>query len=224
MQKHIIDDSTKASQVINHLRNDILNKNFKSGSRITIKQIADLYGVSHMPVREAFRALEGEKLLEINPYKGATILNIDEQYIRNVYGLLASLELLIYESVLDKIDDDVIERLYSINKSIYDKCNDEEGRKECIKLNTEFHKILVSLTPNTQALDLYNYYYSLTKSLRAVYTPDKSRFIDVFNQHEKLITAIQKKDVMDLKNAVDTHVYSAMRNFFKEYQDTEEKE
>lgn len=58
------------------LRDDIVSHRIKPGSRITAKEIADKYGVSSMPVREAFSMLCGENLLEMNPYRGATVIAV----------------------------------------------------------------------------------------------------------------------------------------------------
>lgn len=67
MAEKIVFEGTVASKVTERLREDIISKKIEAGSRITIKEISERYGTSNMPVREAFRTLEGEKLLEITP-------------------------------------------------------------------------------------------------------------------------------------------------------------
>ena len=64
--------ATIANRVADQLRDDIVSHRIKPGSRITAKEIADKYGVSSMPVREAFSMLCGENLLEMNPYRVMT--------------------------------------------------------------------------------------------------------------------------------------------------------
>lgn len=68
--------ATIANRVADQLRDDIVSHRIKPGSRITAKEIADKYGVSSMPVREAFSMLCGENLLEMNPYRGATVIAV----------------------------------------------------------------------------------------------------------------------------------------------------
>ena len=80
-EKLLINNATIASRVTEQLREDIINKIIEPGSRITIKEISERYGTSNMPVREAFRTLEGEKLLEINAYKGATVQQINQNFV-----------------------------------------------------------------------------------------------------------------------------------------------
>ena len=129
MAEKIVFEGTVASKVTERLREDIISKKIEAGSRITIKEISERYGTSNMPVREAFRTLEGEKLLEINAYKGATVLCIDETFVREIYGLLRALECLIYESALPYIDDELIDELKAVNEDRpYRRRSDAEHR------------------------------------------------------------------------------------------------
>ena len=64
---------TIAAKVADQIRDDIICRKIEPGSRITVKEIADRYCVSSMPVREAFNMLCGEQLLEMSPYRGATV-------------------------------------------------------------------------------------------------------------------------------------------------------
>ena len=114
MSEKIVADKTLAARVTDKLREDIINNKFEAGSRITIKEISERYGVSPMPVREAFRTLEGEKFLEINAYKGATVQRIDGSFVRDVYGILRALECLIYESALEEMDTGIHRYEYQV--------------------------------------------------------------------------------------------------------------
>ena len=77
--KDLISGKTIAVQIAEQLRVDILSRVIEPGSRITVKEIADRYNVSAMPVREAFNMLVGEQLLELNPYRGATVMAVTSE-------------------------------------------------------------------------------------------------------------------------------------------------
>ena len=108
-------NSTIAAKVIEHLREEIILGSLSEGEHITIKQIADAYNVSPMPVREAFRALEGEKLLEIVPYKGAVVRRIDERFFLEVLEMCDALEAYMTEKAMGKIGEAEIGQLMQIN-------------------------------------------------------------------------------------------------------------
>ena len=170
-----------------------------------------------MPVREAFRTLEGEKLLEINAYKGATVLRIDETFIKEIYGLLRALECLIYESALPYIDDELIAELKAVNEEIGIIADGRAPSSGYIDLNTKFHGLIMSRGGNSKAIELYRYYHMLIRTLRKSYMPSIIRIQAVYSEHEELIAALEKKDALAIKTAVDKHVGHAMENFLKVY-------
>lgn len=213
MSEKIVADKTLAARVTDKLREDIINNKFEAGSRITIKEISERYGVSPMPVREAFRTLEGEKFLEINAYKGATVQRIDGNFVRDVYGILRALECLIYESALEEMDTGVIRQLRYLNEQIRVYSNSAELGREYVDMNTQFHNTIMEHGKNNLALEQYYYYHGFIRTLRKRYMPRQERVQIVVGQHEALIRALETKDVIALKKAVDVHVGSAMENF-----------
>lgn len=212
--------NTLASQVTERLREDIISRKIEAGSRITIKEISERYGTSNMPVREAFRTLEGEKLLELSAYKGATVLQINEEFIHDVYGLLRAVEALIYETALPEIDESVLDELHSVNEEIRDVSLNEEDEKRLpyIDLNTKFHNVILAHGKNRMALDRYHYYHMLVRTLRKSYYPRKERILMAVDEHQNLIDALASKDPDAVKKAVDAHVTHAMENFLAQYQ------
>ena len=213
----IVADQTIATKVIEKLREDIINNRFETGSRITIKEISERYGVSPMPVREAFRTLEGEHFLEINPYKGATVLRIDEQFVRDVYGILRALECLLYETALDEIDEEIIQKLRCINEQIRVIAELPYGAAEYVDLNTRFHNTIMEHSKNQKALEMYTHYHEIISTIRKKYTPVPERIRIGIEQHEKLIDALEKKDPLLVKMAVDEHIKSALENFMTQF-------
>ncbi len=213
----IVADQTIATKVIEKLREDIINNRFETGSRITIKEISERYGVSPMPVREAFRTLEGEHFLEINPYKGATVLRIDEQFVRDVYGILRALECLLYETALDEIDEEIIQKLRCINEQIRVIAELPYGAAEYVDLNTRFHNTIMEHSKNQKALEMYTHYHEIISTIRKKYTPVPARIRIGIEQHEKLIDALEKKDALLVKMAVDEHIKSALENFMTQF-------
>lgn len=213
----IVADQTIATKVIEKLREDIINNRFETGSRITIKEISERYGVSPMPVREAFRTLEGEHFLEINPYKGATVLRIDEQFVRDVYGILRALECLLYETAFDEIDEKVIQKLRCINEQIRVIAELPNGAAEYVDLNSKFHDTIMEHSKNQKALEMYTHYHEIISTIRKKYTPVPERIRIGVEQHEKLIEALEKKDDLLVKMAVDVHIKSALENFMIQF-------
>ena len=84
--------ATTATRVAAELRRRILAGEFTPGQRLKIDDLASLLAVSHMPVREALRELEGESVLEVFPHRGAVVKGVDERFVRNFYDIRAAVE------------------------------------------------------------------------------------------------------------------------------------
>ena len=170
-----------------------------------------------MPVREAFRTLEGESLLEINAYKGATVLMLDRVFIQEVYGILRALEGLIYETAVPNMDAQTIAELRDWNRQIRTVIT-ESGRKDLfVQMNGEFHDRIIALGTNRKAKEMYRYYHSLVKSLRQNYMPSYERCCKACDEHEEILNAFEAQDLVRLREAVDSHSRGAMADFLSQY-------
>mgnify|MGYP000733094313 CR=1 FL=1 len=114
--------ATIANRVADQLRDDIVSHRIKPGSRITAKEIADKYGVSSMPVREAFSMLCGENLLEMN-YRGATVIAVTPELVAQLNDLQYALE-----SLFDRAFDE---------KRLFGRAFAPAGRCECTDGGTD---------------------------------------------------------------------------------------
>jgi DNA-binding GntR family transcriptional regulator len=91
-------DSAAQDQLYARLKSDLLSGLFAPGARIEILQLADRFGVSATPVREAIHRLYGERLVEPHPVSGFRIATLNqgqllELYAWNVHHILAALHL-----------------------------------------------------------------------------------------------------------------------------------
>jgi DNA-binding GntR family transcriptional regulator len=214
---NLIVKKTISVKIIEKLRDDIINKRIPPHNRITIKEISERYGVSHMPVREAFQALKGEKFIEIIPYKGAIVLSIDKNFISNVYDLTRVLEGLLIEDAIEKgIDNKMLNEFKDINSRIKALKTTKDVEEQYLNLNVKFHNMLYSHCNNTIVLDIYNYYYGLILSVRRKYRIDYQRAKEAAKQHNKIIEAIEAKDVDAARSAVCEHALCARDNFLKQ--------
>ena len=115
----IIQKSTLTQMVTDQLRQDILLGIIASGSRITVQSIAKRYNTSALPVREAMQILSSENLLELSPYKGASVCEINHTFISNTYDILRSMEVLIVESCLPHWSNEIRAQIVAANDEIH---------------------------------------------------------------------------------------------------------
>jgi DNA-binding GntR family transcriptional regulator len=140
MDLRIGDREMLHNRVCSVLRRAILKGDFKAGERLVQTELADLIGVSRMPVREALRTLEIEGLVTMEPHKGAVVRSIQKEDIQEIYELRSILEPLALEKSIDSITQDDLSILSRYHQSMLNTESDEDF----VEYNRKFHKILFS--------------------------------------------------------------------------------
>jgi DNA-binding GntR family transcriptional regulator len=83
---------TAQDLVLTSMREAILSGELPPGSRLRQEKLAERFGTSRIPVREALRALEYEGLVRSSPYRGFAVTELDAEDIEEVYDLRIVLE------------------------------------------------------------------------------------------------------------------------------------
>jgi DNA-binding GntR family transcriptional regulator len=97
------------------LRGAIYSGDLKAGSRIRLRDTAKLLGVSEMPVRDALRLLEGDRLVTLRARSGARVTELSSADIEELYAMRAGLEGLAARLAVERMDSATsieLERLF----------------------------------------------------------------------------------------------------------------
>ncbi|MEX2534757.1 MAG: GntR family transcriptional regulator [Trueperaceae bacterium] len=81
-----------ASQLYRAMLNKIVTRVLPPGERLSTVAVAQAYGVSVTPVREAFKRLATEGLIEIRPRKESVVTTITADHIRHIYEIRTIIE------------------------------------------------------------------------------------------------------------------------------------
>jgi DNA-binding GntR family transcriptional regulator len=89
----------------------VLSGELPSGTRLRQEALAEEFGVSRTPVREALRKLEAGGLVELQPHRGAVVRGLSPREIRDAYEVRAALEALAARLAAERINREQLERL-----------------------------------------------------------------------------------------------------------------
>lgn len=207
--RDLITSKTIAVQVADQIRDDILSRSIKPGSRITVKEIADRYNVSAMPVREAFNMLCGEQFLELNPYKGATVMAVTPELMAQLNDLQGALEGLLVELCLQKgYSDELLDQLEAINQELASL--DEQGiRERRIELNARFHTLEYSPCKDHMAYAQFQKNLNQLHAIRRYQVMKSDRVKETVEEHRMIIRALRRKDVSSAVVLTKMHTKNA---------------
>jgi DNA-binding GntR family transcriptional regulator len=91
--KHVEnEDITQADRLADAIADCVLSGEFEPGRRLDEGMLAERYGVSRTPVREALRQLASTGLIEVKPRRGATVAKATSAQLETLFGAMAEIE------------------------------------------------------------------------------------------------------------------------------------
>ncbi|WP_189027009.1 GntR family transcriptional regulator [Paenibacillus albidus] len=199
-------NETTYSRVRDKLREDILSGVFKSGVRLRIVDLSNRYGVSQMPIREALQQLQGEGLVNLLPHKGASVREVNEKFVSDMYDIRMAIETMLVRNAVPNMNDSDFNRLVTIEEQ-YEKAAEEGDMLLCLKLNESFHKIINNLAQNEEAIRIIDRHWGLIDSMRQIFGSNRGN--DIVNDHRMLLEALNNRDAEAAANITRDHVIKA---------------
>jgi DNA-binding GntR family transcriptional regulator len=175
------------------IRDDIIVGALQFGDRITIDALATRYGVSHMPVREALRELQGEGLVVIEPNRGARVRTVDTRFVENLFEIRTALEVMMVRRAAVRCTPRDIAEMRAIEEALeqYVASGDHPG---VVAENHLFHQAINRCADNVDALPIIDKHWMLLAALWRNYGYGPARFTGVANDHVHLIDALAAHD------------------------------
>ncbi|MDV9030584.1 GntR family transcriptional regulator [Pseudomonas sp. RAC1] len=138
------------SVIEERLRSAILDGRLPPGTALRQEELAGLFGVSRMPVREALRQLEAQSLLKVVMHKGAVVAPLIGEDAVDTYNLRVLLETEALRQSIPNLDAADI----ALARSYIAQLEEETRHAEIGRLNRLFHMTLYSKASNQKLLRL----------------------------------------------------------------------
>ena len=194
MSKKIVTISMR-DQMYDALRDLILKNNYGPKSVLQIDRLAEEFGVSATPVREALVRLESDGLVSLIPNKGALVTDIQEEDIRYNWEMRLLLEPYAAGQSVALIPDAEIDLL---EKEIGKLRNEPFSNDLYVDLDTRLHDILYIYLSNGFLKDTIRRVHQM--SIRIRYFPEGSAAMhekavnEVIREHLAILDAIRTRD------------------------------
>ncbi|HEY5861223.1 MAG TPA: GntR family transcriptional regulator [Actinomycetota bacterium] len=179
-----------AEDAADRIREQILAGGFRQGEHLVEAKIAEQLNISRGPVREAFKLLRAEGLLNEEPRRGTFVVSLSADDVREIYGLRAALEGRAARLIARAHDPATIEQLRTLADAIDAAVATGDGAAVS-RADLAFHEGLCALCGNSRILEVFDRY---VPTLRALLRLDERvlRSLDeVSNQHRPFVEAIE---------------------------------
>lgn len=204
------DDETRS--LLSQLRDRVLDGSYSPQEILPEQALAEAFGVSRTPVREALKQLENEGLVEIRPRVGTFVRYPTRREIIELFQVKESLEGLAANLMGHRAPATEIEKLkHNLQESAV--AISHEDNDGYARLVHEFHWTLVLGSHNQKLIEHYDRlmnqltYHRLV--LETVSVPGRSRQSN--HEHESVVRAIEAKDALGAELAMRNHVHASSR-------------
>ena len=189
IEKHL----TLREKILETIRDAISSGALKPGEKVAEPELAERFGISRTPIREAFRQLESEGYLTVIPRKGAVVVSFSSKEIEEFYAIKSILEGYAAHQACRNLTEKEIDRLASINEKLRHLA--EAGDiKHFFKIHDDFHELFRKAADNAKLDEMIEGLLSKFQRLRYASLSKPGRMRISVQEHLKIIEAFRARN------------------------------
>ncbi len=193
MRKNIEKHLTLREKILETIRDAIIAGTMKPGEKVAEPELAERFGISRTPIREAFRQLESEGYLTVFPRKGAVVAAFSQRDVEEFYAIKRILEGYAARRACEKLTPRDIEKLQAINDRLRQLAS-EGDVKHFFKVHNSFHELFVKAADNGKLTEMITGLVGRFQRLRIASLSVPGRMEFSVGEHQKIIEAFKNKD------------------------------
>ena len=202
-KRHLYSDD-----IIDIIKNAILNNELTPGERIIETRWAKKLGISQAPVREAIRELTVIGLVESRPYQGAFVKKINRTQIYESYDVRIALETQAMQSIAGNISGEQATELSEIIDEMY-AAGTLQNVEKFIDCDRLFHQKILDFNGNALLIKLWEQ-CKIIQNSRIISVTTKTNLKTLANRHKLLLSALTAKNKTKIANEVSWHFKSLL--------------
>lgn len=193
MKKNVEKHLTLREKILETIRDAIISGALKPGEKVAEPELAERFGISRTPIREAFRQLESEGYLTVIPRKGAVVVSFTEKDVEEFYAIKSILEGYAASKACEHLTPRELDKLQAINAKLHNLAG-QTDIKNFFKIHNDFHELFIRAAGNEKLYDLIMNLVSKFQRLRIASLSLPGRMLISVEEHEKIIEAFRKND------------------------------
>lgn len=207
-----------AEEVTEILRNRILHGEYEMGAKLTESKIAAELKVSRTPIRDAFRQLEKEQLIEYVPNKGCFARGFSRDDMADIYAVRKAVEALAIRLVIANADDASIRQMEEqLEKmKLYTEQNNYD---KLLQANEDFHFMIYRMTGRRFVVQVMRTYQDYVHLARKETLKKEEDLPEILREHEAICRAIAARDEEEAVRAAEVHLDESARRAMERWKD-----
>jgi DNA-binding GntR family transcriptional regulator len=193
-------------EVAELLRQRIFSRELTPGSWIDELKLAEEYGISRTPLREALKVLATEGLVTMKVRRGAYVTEVNEKDLHDVFHLMALLEADAARTVAQTATDKQLQELEALHQQLEKAAKDKKDHIRFFTMNEGFHIRLLQIADNKWAGQMVADLRKVMKLNRAQSLLKAGRIEESLAEHAAIMAALKKRDAAATQAAMRAHI------------------
>jgi DNA-binding GntR family transcriptional regulator len=195
--------SVLADQVRDRLLEGILDGSYPPDSRIVETSVAKKLGTSQAPVREALRGLASLGVVEITPFHGARVRQLQPEELLEAYVVRSAIETLAAKLAVPRMTDADIEDLVALGDKMLEAAKAGDGRTVA-QHDVTFHGRIVELSGNRTLLRVWRSLEPFSRTYLTLLMPGSDPEWSA-GLHPPILDSLRRRDVPGVISALESH-------------------
>jgi len=185
---------TLRERIVDSIKEAVIQGTLKPGERVPEPELAERFGISRTPIREAFRQLETEGFITVTPRKGAIVSPITDKDVRDFYAIKSLLEGYAAMVACSKLSEKEVQKMESLNEQMA-RCAKNNDPTTFSRIDNQFHNVFLSACGNEKLTKLLHTLVQQFERFRMASISLPGRMNSSVKQHADIIGALRRKDV-----------------------------
>ncbi len=208
--------ANNSEQVYEILKEEMMFLELAPGSVISEIEMASRFGVSRTPIRDVFKRLENEGMLQIIPQKGTMVSLIDLKNLTDMMYMREKLELSVVEDIIDGTHNEELVKLrllLLVQEEIFNnEVSDEVRSKQFIKADNQFHRLIFKSVGKESIWDMIAHTTPHYQRFRAITNlQDMDVVRGLFKEHQNILMMLENRDKAGIRELYNKHIYGGTK-------------
>ena len=192
-------------EIADIVRERILKGEYEIGEKIKENQIASELRVSRTPIREAFKLVENEGLIDYIPNRGCFAKGFTKQDVEDIYAVREALEEMAVRWAVARISENEIDEMEE-QCDLMEFYTRKKDKKKVMEMNTSFHEVIYASAESrflAQVLRSYKDY--IDKTRKSVFY-EQSYLEAILQEHRAILEGIRERNEEKAVAAMARHL------------------
>jgi DNA-binding GntR family transcriptional regulator len=203
--EHADHATTLPGSVADRLRELIIEGELAAGTRLNERALCERMKVSRTPLREALRLLASEGLVQIQPNRGAQVVELSEQDIRESFEVMSALEALSGELACRRITEAELAEVRALTYEML-ACHARRDLPAYYRLNRAIHETINRAADNRLLAQVYATLNLRIQNLRFRLNFDAGQWDTAAHEHAEMVEALAARDSARMANLMRRHL------------------